>query len=353
MQQAIDSVDPKAKGYQLLKAAYSRLYVYAKTHSTSLAVIDTLQWSAKNNMVTKLKAWGLINDTMRQENINSDNLYASIITFQKIAGIDTTGTPNRKTLTALNIPLRHRLMEIKRSLNLYRWCQRLKGTDFVLVNIAATRLRVVSDTTETINMRAIAGREKDQTPLFAARFIKVTTYPHWVVPLSIETLEMLPKIQKNIEYLDKNNLEVLDNKGNLLKPGEINWWHYNKNNFPFSIRQKSGCEDALGILKFSLSCPFDIYLHDTNARELMKKNSRFLSHGCVRIEQPIVLAKYLLEERLDSATIDSLNQCRKDESPRDIPVKKKIPVVVYYMTADMDENGELRFYNDIYGLENY
>ena len=352
-QQAIDSLEPKTKQYQLLKNSYGQIRALSKAHPQTDTAISAQLTDSRNFAIAKLKDWGLINNALTSSAVSDDAFRNAIIQFQKMTGADTTGTTDKNTLPNLNIPLHKRLLHIKRSLNLYRWCNRLKGTDFVLVNIAATRLKLVSDTIEGINMRAIAGRQKDQTPLFAARFIKVTTYPHWVVPLSIETLEMLPRIQKNITYLEKNNLEVLDNKGNILNPADINWAHYNKNNFPFSIRQKSGCDDALGILKFSLSCPFDIYLHDTDARQLMKNKNRFLSHGCVRIEQPLVLAKYLLEDRLDSATIDSLNQCMKDQSPRDIQVKKKVAIVVYYLTADMDENGQLRFYNDIYGIEKY
>ena len=84
---------------------------------------------------------------------------------------------------------------------------------------------------------------------------------------------------------------------------------------------------------------------------MFKNKDRFMSHGCVRVEKPMELAHYLLDEGLDSTTMAKLNQCLKDEKPTKFKLSKKIPVLILYMTADVNENGMLLFYKDIYNKE--
>jgi murein L,D-transpeptidase YcbB/YkuD len=104
-------------------------------------------------------------------------------------------------------------------------------------------------------------------------------------------------------------------------------------------------------LKFDLNSPYSIYLHDTNARGLFSQKNRFLSHGCVRLEKPMVLAEYVLNEGLDTTTIARLNKCMEEQKQEEFRLKKRFPVLILYMTSDVDENGTLKFYNDVYGVE--
>ena len=219
-QQAIDSLEPKTKQYQLLKNSYGQIRALSKAHPQTDIASSTQQADERNLAISKLKDWGLINNALTSSAVSDDAFRNAIIQFQKMTGADTTGTTDKNTLANLNIPLQKRLLQIKRSLNLYRWCNRLKGTDFVLVNIAATRLKLVSDTIEGINMRAIAGRQKDQTPLFTARFIKVTTYPHWVVPLSKISEVNEWEIERNM-----NDFHAIKFKGKRLSSAQFNILH--------------------------------------------------------------------------------------------------------------------------------
>ncbi len=162
---------------------------------------------------------------------------------------------------------------------------------------------------------------------------------------------MLPLIIKDTSELTKNNMEVMDYNGNILDASKIKWRRYSINNFPFIIRQATGCDDALGVLKFDIPSPYDIYLHDTNARFLFGRTNRFMSHGCVRIEKPLELARYLLDDRFDSTDIKYLERCMKNQEPHDIRVRKKVPCIIYYLTADVDKTGAVFFYKDVYGME--
>ena len=350
-QKTLDSLEPKRQQYILLKNAFERISAFAREFPEIDSVDTSNIVAIKATSILKLKAYGLLHQADSRDSIRDDTFNFAILGFQKMIGIDTSGKLDDLTIEKLEYPLSKRLAEIKRSLNFWRWTERLAEHEFVFVNVAATHLSVIGDSSTNISMRVILGQSTKQTPLFTAYITKVTTYPHWVVPLSIETKEMLPRIKNDINYLKKNNLEVIDSKGNILNPAQINWDKYSKNRFPFIIRQATGCDDALGIIKFDLSIPFDIYFHDTNERDLFKRNQRFLSHGCVRVEKPLELAKYLLKDRFDSADVKYLDQCMKGQKPQDIVVKKKVPAIVYYLTADFNEIGSLQFYPDVYGLE--
>ena len=200
-------------------------------------------------------------------------------------------------------------------------------------------------------MKVIVGKLATQTPSFTSYITKVIAYPYWTVPFDIATKEMLPKIKKNIEYLENNNLQVINGKGVEMDATQLSWNKYSTKYFPYTIRQGTGCDNSLGVLKFDLNSPYSIYLHDTNAKGLFSQKNRFLSHGCVRVEKPMVLAEYVLQEGLDTSTISKLNKCMTDQKQQEFRLKKRIPVLILYMTADIDENGNLKFYNDVYGVE--
>jgi murein L,D-transpeptidase YcbB/YkuD len=223
--------------------------------------------------------------------------------FQKLVSIDTSGKLDKSTIAALNFPLEKRVEQIKESLNYWRWTGRVKEEEFILVNLPAARLQIVNrDSTHDMSMRVIVGKTGTQTPQFTSYVTSVITYPYWHVPYSIATKEMLPKIKRNPGYLAANELELLNNQGKVLDPYKINWSRVSPKNFKYKIRQSTGCDNALGVMKFDFNSPFSIYLHDTNRRDLFKNKDRFMSHGCVRVEKPMELAHYLLDEGLDSTT---------------------------------------------------
>jgi len=348
----LDSIEPKIEQYLTLKNKlnYMRAFVRDFPETDTLVADNT----DGGNIIAgiKLRFYGIISDSLAADSSGRPMLKAPLIAFQKMMGIDTSGKLDDKTLKALNFPLPKRMAQMKESLNYWRWTGRLQEKEFILVNLPAARLQVVNpDSAKDLTMRVIVGKTATQTPSFTAYITKVITYPYWTVPLSIATKEMLPKIKKRLAYLDENNLQVFDAKGKIIDPATVNWNKYSVKYFPFTIRQSTGCDNSLGVLKFDLNSPFSIYLHDTNHRELFANSNRFMSHGCVRVEKPMELANYVLKDGLDSATIEQLNQCLHDQTPKEFPLKNKLPVLILYMTADIDANGNLKFYNDVYKLD--
>ena len=350
--QTLDSLEPKTSQYTALKRELNRMSSFVRR----TPMIDTmsvgLKEESKGVAMYKLQAYNLLPEEKNPDSITIREFTSSLKLFQQMMGLDTSGTLDKKTKEALSFSLKLRLAQIKQSLNYWRWTGRLKEPEFILVNIPAARLQIVNrDSTKDLSMRVIVGKTENQTPSFTAYITKVITYPYWTVPFSIAVKEMLPKIRKNIGYLEQNNLQVINNKGKEFDPATLPWGKFSQKYFPYIIRQSTGCDNALGVLKFDLNSPFSIYLHDTNNRNLFANKNRFMSHGCVRVEKPMQLAHFILETGLDSAVVAKLDSCMRDQKPSEFKLKKKFPVLLLYMTADVDENNNLKFYKDIYELE--
>ncbi len=348
----LDSIEPRIPQYVYLKTQLNRMNAFLKDFPEA----DTLTvGNSEAGLIAasvKLNFYGLVTDSLVGDSSDALRLSAAIKGFQKMMNIDTSGKLDTKTTASLNRPLASAMRQMKESLNYWRWTGRLNEHEFILVNIPAARLQIVNpDSAKDLSMRVIVGKTSTQTPSFTAYITKVITYPYWNVPNDIAVKEMLPKIQKSLDYLEANNLQVLDNRGKELDPTQIKWKTLTPARFPYRIRQSTGCDNALGVLKFDLNSPYFIYLHDTNRRDLFTKKDRFMSHGCVRLEKPMELANYVLQDGLDSATVAKLNQCLRDEKPTSFALKKQFPVLILYLTADVDENGWLRFYNDVYKLD--
>jgi len=196
-------------------------------------------------------------------------------------------------------------------------------------------------------MRAVVGKPSTPTPRFAAYFNEVILYPYWYPPASIVFNELLPKIKRNPSIIDSWNMQVTDKNGKIVNHLKLNWSAFYTGNFPYILRQSTGCDNSLGILKFNISSPYGVYLHDTNNKTAFLSASRFYSHGCMRIEEPIKLANHILHEKLDTSFLQS---CFKEQKPIPVQLDNPIPVFVVYMMAEADPTGKIRYYKDIYNL---
>lgn len=239
--------------------------------------------------------------------------------------------------------------QVKSTLNFYRWLNRFPADKRVIVNIPSATLRVVDrDGATLLSSRVIVGKISTPTLLFNAQITGLVAYPYWNVPRSIAVSELLPKIWKNpAGVLADMNLQIIDGKGAIVAPESVNWSALTVKTFPCRLRQSTGCDNALGILKFNVNDPYDIYLHDTNQRALFAHDRRTLSHGCIRVEKPVELANIVLGKPRFTASF--LTTCQKQAQPKPIAIPQPIPVIVTYNLLDIDEQGAIVVYKDVYG----
>jgi hypothetical protein len=236
--------------------------------------------------------------------------------------------------------------QLRTTLNLYRWMKHYKFDKYIVVNIPAATLRLYEGDEMKLEMKVVVGKPETKTPRFSSFCKEVILYPYWNVPPSITSKELLPKFKKNPEAFETMNMQIVDKRGHVVDRGSVNLERYSGGDFPYTFRQYTGCDNALGVIKFNLTDPFDVYLHDTNNKLAFKKDARFLSHGCIRVEKPIDLANALLSNEVDEGLIRA---CVKGQEPITKRVAKPVPVFVLYMTADVHD-GKIKYYKDIYGI---
>lgn len=343
-------LQPAYAGYHRLKAAiapYEKLVAAGGWHpipdgpSIKPGGEDTrLPLVRKRLIVT-----GELAATLDKGNTLDAPLVEAVKRFQARHGIDPDGAIGKQTLAALNVSAEERLRQIAANLERWRWMPRRLDSTHIAVNLPAAHFELVREGRIDMAMRVVVGDVQHQTPTMATTMTSVVINPTWTVPPSIATREILPKLRKDPSYLASNNMRILDAFDNDFEKAQglgIDWSKYSK--FPYRLRQKPGADNALGQVKFNLDNGDDIYLHDTPKRQYFGRIFRALSHGCVRLERPVELAKLLLP-----ASADKLEEWASDDTTRTLKLDKPLTVYLMYMTAWADEDGTVHFREDLYG----
>jgi len=258
---------------------------------------------------------------------------------------------NYRTIkTELAVQIEHKAADkikaLSTALNYYRLILHFNFSKYIVVNICNTMLHYYQDGKMVLEMKVVTGKPATKTPRFTAYCYEVILYPYWNVPHSIAVKEIIPSYKKNRNTLNSMNLQVIDKNGKVINPASLNWSSFNSNYFPYRFRQSTGCDNALGVIKFNISDPFSVYLHDTNNKNVFTRSNRYLSHGCIRLEKPMELGNYLLPGKID---MNLLKACIKTETPTTLKMNEPVPVFVIYMPADAAQ-GAVSYYNDIYHL---
>jgi len=233
------------------------------------------------------------------------------------------------------------------SMNYYRWIHHFNFDKLIVVNLPAARLHYFEKDSLVLNMKTVLGKSSTPTPRFAAWCDQVILYPYWYVPRSITFNEYLPVIRKNPSWLDAKNMQVIDGSGKVINHHTLNWSLFHTGYFPYTIRQSTGCDNALGVIKFNINTPYGVYLHDTNNKTAFLSASRYFSHGCIRLEEPIDLGNRVLSNKLDTAFLQS---CFREQRPIYKPLSAPVPVFVVYMPVVTDAKGKIIYYKDVYRL---
>lgn len=266
---------------------------------------------------------------------------------------DTISVADRQSLlagvTSDSISAQQIIKTIEINLERWRWEDASFGNDHVWVNIPAFEVSVIRNDKEVIRSKAIVGSPRNPTPSFSSAIECFTVYPYWHVPRSIAVGEYLPAIQKNLSFIPLNNLDVLDRNGKILRYDTLPWNTYNRNNFPVSLRQREGSDNALGLVKFQFDNPYAVYLHDTNAKGLFKYENRARSHGCIRMEKAIEFALYLTAN-YTKHTPEKVRGYLSTQTMRRIDLTTQLPIHIRYFTVVYDGK-VLRQYNDVYGRD--
>jgi L,D-transpeptidase YcbB len=279
-----------------------------------------------------------------------DGLEQAVTIFQKRHGLKADGIVGSVTLTALNVPLQHRIRQLELNLERLRWILGNTEQRSIVVNIANFELNVIESGKSVLSMKVVVGKPFQQTPVFTAQMTHLVINPSWNVPDSIAQKEILSKIRKDPHYLVEQKMMVLREQGYReyeIDPETIDWSRITAKKLSYKFRQEPGPLNPLGQIKFMFPNRFDVYLHDTPSKRLFSENVRTFSHGCTRIEKPIELAEYLLRDA-PGWTRDKLLSAIEEGTEQKVLIPHPLNVHFLYLTAWVDEEGLLQFRNDIY-----
>lgn len=231
----------------------------------------------------------------------------------------------------------------------WRWMPAQLEPDRIMINAATAELELWLGGKVVLTSRVIVGRPNNPTPILRAEGAGVTVNPPWTVPHSIAVREILPKLKANPGYLAKENMVLLDGPPGDPQGLHINWRAIRAGTFPYRVRQMPGPHNSLGRIKLELPNQFDVYLHDTPARSLFARDRRALSHGCVRVEQILPLASYVLAA--DLSVTDRITQAIAAGKTEYLPLHKTLPIYFLYWTAMPGPDGTIRLAADVYGRD--
>jgi murein L,D-transpeptidase YcbB/YkuD len=357
----LQTLEPKHPAYLRMVTAMTRLQALKKSGGWPKFVADKLTkpGTAGKNVTAaraRLFALGMLPDSADRDlsNVYDATLVDAVKNFQEGAKMNADGQLGDRTLTALDVSIDSRIRQLQVNLERYRLLPKDFGPNYIFADLGRQHLRLVQNGQEALSMKLIVGQTLRQTPSFPDEIGYLIVNPYWFAPGSIVVKDILPQAMANPDFFHQLNMKVFDNGREMdtERLGPDFWSQYSlENRPPFTFREEPGPNNSLGRVKFQLlRNTHDIYMHDTNHRELFANLLRTNSSGCMRVEKPVELATALLANQgiskanIDAMIADPLVVAKK------MPITAKLPV--YVMGTTIALNGDkLMFGPDIYGQD--
>lgn len=343
---AFDSLEPKFYNYRMLKKELATIL-----NDPTLFNIDSIPFISEKDSIIKKQL--IVKSLLKQSFYDSTStandsikLAKAINKLQKKWFIQPDGKLGKYTTQALSYNREKIIKQICMAMERWRWENKFPDK-YTFINIPAFWLTVFEKDTVVMQSAVVCGKPDHQTPILKSKIDHMLIYPYWNVPISIATKEILPAVQRDTSYIRKKNFEVLGAGDKVLDYTKIPWRRYTKDYLPVRFRQRIGEENSLGVVKFNFNNPFGVYLHDTNSKRYFKTSSRAQSHGCIRLENFIDFADFLIRDDSVHYKHDSLQVYFAKQEQRKIKLKKALPIYTRYYTAHADSTG-LKLYIDVY-----
>ncbi len=275
---------------------------------------------------------------------------AAVRRFQQRMGNDIDGAIGPTTVTQLNVPPAQRIDQLRVNMDRGRVLLQDLPAEFVVVNIAGFTVYLVHGQEIVWNARAQVGRPYRQTPIFRSDIEYLVFNPTWTVPPGIIRNDILPAARRDPASITRKGLKVIDKSGREINPASVDWSRFSSGHIPYTLRQDPGADNALGQVKLMFPNPYLVYLHDTPAQSLFERSDRAFSSGCVRVERALELAERVLNDP-DRWGHSAIAQTIASGQLQNVTLDKKIPVLLAYWTAWVDQQELMNFRRDVYGQD--
>lgn len=350
------SMMPRSKGYEALRKERKRLekIIARGDWGPRIPRGKTLKpgQSAKRVAVMRARLGQIEGRNLGNSAAYDDKLVKAVQRFQIRHGLNGDGVAGPATLAAINTNASERLQQVVVAMERARWMNRNLGKRHIHVNLADYTMRLKDNGRTVLESRVVVGKAKEhRTPEFSKDMTHMVINPTWHVPYSIASKELLPKLKKDRNYLNKRNMRLFNSAGSVVNAANLNLNAYSENNFPYRIKQLPDRGNALGRVKFMFPNRFAIYLHDTPAKKLFGRDTRAFSHGCVRVQKPFELAYALLRPQLGGKAEGTFQSILKSEKERFVNLDTAVPVHLTYESAFVNDKGQVEYRGDIYGRD--
>ncbi len=298
----------------------------------------------------RLAASGELRGGGTRSTVYDSALQKAVQLFQERHRLNPDGVIDKDAIDAMNVSAAARAGQVRVNMERARWVLPGLGNEFLLVNLPAFKAYLIHGGRNVWEARTQVGDEGRQTPSFRATMRTVVFNPDWTVPPMIIRDEVVGGMRKGKNYIAQKGLVVLDKNGHEVDPGSVDWDQADAEGFPYTLKQPPGRENALGRVKFLFPNPYSIYLHDTPSKASFEAEKRTFSHGCIRIEHPLVLAQLLLSGQ-DSWGDAEIQEALASGETQNVALEHPIPVVIVYWTVSVGGTGEIRYMRDIYNQD--
>jgi murein L,D-transpeptidase YcbB/YkuD len=299
----------------------------------------------------RLKQMGYLDTSAPDSRTFDDGVDRAVRQLQRDNALDVDGIVGRQCFALLNLSFEERIDRLRINLDRVRWITQDISSDFIVVNIAGYELYYIQGNALRWTTPVMVGTIDTRTPIFQARLKYLEFNPTWNAPRSIVGRSLLPKFRANPQYAVDKGYRLLDSRGNPVDPLALDWSRYTANNFPYRVVQMPGPANAMGQVKFMFPNRHAVYLHDTPARALFSRSQRAFSAGCIRVKNPLELARLLLDDpgQWSSSQIQALVD---SGAPRqNVNMQRSVDVMLMYWTVSPTAGERLRFTQDIYELD--
>ena len=301
------------------------------------------------NLRRRLEIEGYLRPTRHDPKKFDQALQRAVSRFQSRHGLPITGKVDRQTVAVLNVPASVRLRQLRENLPRILEYSKDLGPRYVIVNIPAAQLESVSHDRVYSRHNVVVGKPARPSPVLSSSINKLNFNPYWHAPVSIVAKDILPKVRKNVRWLDTMRIKVFDgHNGPEVNPRTINWTRVAPDRYHF--RQEPGGENAMASVKINFPNKYSVYLHDTPTKGLFERAARFFSSGCVRVDKVHLLTEWLLQGQSgwDRRRIRHVAQT---ERPTDVDLYNPAQLRMVYLTAWALPDGSVHFRADIYRLD--
>ena len=362
---AVDPIEPPYPGYQRTLMALQKYMQMAKEEvpdplpQVKKPIAPGQEYQGTGKLIRRLQFLGDLPASQpvpENSQSYSGDAVEGVKRFQMRHGLEAAGKLGPETITELNRPMSERVEALRLTLERWRWIPDNFTQPPILVNIPEFVLRAFdaldAPGKPALMMRVVVGRAlRTQTPVMAEEMKYLIFWPYWNVPPSILRAEIVPKIAKDPEYLQKNNFEVTTYSGEVVTDGIVSEEVLAQLRAgKLMVRQKPGPKNALGLIKFVFPNADNIYLHSTPSQALFGESRRDFSHGCIRVEDPRALATWVLRNN-PGWTRERVEAAFQAQEQEQVNLAHEIPVLILYGTAISKEDGQVFFFEDIYGYD--